>query len=103
MTSFVLTHAQQFAQDNSIVTHLDNWIQYVDAEYIALVDNGAWFLNRVFFYKKCYTREQYTELNNNIRGEIRVIDYYPDENIVVIESFNVPTNKGVIIKLRRER
>ncbi len=92
-------HATTYLK-KGICTIEHNYLEYVDAEYIAFVDNGYYKGNKIFFYKSCYTYEQYQEMNKKYRNMIRVLDYDELNNLLIIESYHKDINKIVTIRTR---
>lgn len=81
---------------------MNNFFGKIDAQYIGFVDNGHYSKNRVFFFRDCYTYEQFEEINRSMRGDIRVLEWDSLENLVVIESYNKNINKITTIKFRKD-
>ena len=92
---------RSFRNYEPVTTVVDNFISTIDAKYVSLVDNKHYSRNRIFFFLQCFTQEQFTELNNKHRGEVRVVDWLSYDNMLVLESFNVKINKCVTIQIRK--
>ena len=100
ITSEILIFAQKYAKSNSNVTHIQNYFNWINMDFISFVDNKKPKDSKILFSKYCYSSEEFYEIQRLCnKYNLNVLEW-TDECLLVVESKNSNLNKNIVINLR---
>ena len=101
ITSEILIFAQKFAKSNSNITHIQNYFNWINMDFISFVDSKKPKDSKILFFKYCYSSEEFYEIQRLCnKYNLNVLEWN-NNYLLVIESKNSNLNKNIIINSRK--